>query len=508
MRYSNQKLSLFVQPIVLLFAIFVLALSWLGFYGGDDFKYYRAAKDWLEGFPPDLTTEGALRFGVTLPLAASLTLLGDFEFSAVLPTSLYYLSFILFIAYALHRLTDSVTAIVAGALLASVPLLATWSTTVSADIANLLYASLSFFLFYAALDHDRRNLMLFLSGVFAGIGFISHEQNLVLIFFYGLLFVAGYRIERKTYLYIALGIITLLLADMACLFFTSHDVFYRLNVLLGATQYEDRFNDAPPPKIGGIDNTGNLYIWQPINPILLTLITIKYGLLYYLLYPALWWVIRGHIIRDEKTTQLLRLLVVLGVLWFLFAAFALSSLKLYPRYYLAATVCFFIVGVFWLRYVIWPHRRKMTIFAVLLVLAVNFLCITVENKDPRFGERALVEYLNVSTGPMLTDAYTARLAKYFCEWEQQIDCSRIVASKPMPGSVYFLNPNNSDVNPDPHWKEIWSLEQPRKWTGIIITTLGLEPFVPKEIFCRLNQPNKPVTAYLIANQADDVMPEI
>lgn len=495
MQHSIPKLPLLVQPIVILFAIFVLAVSWVGFYGGDDFKYYRAARDWLEAFPPDITQEGALRLGVILPLAASLTLLGDSEFSAILPTSLYYISFILLIAYALRRLTDPVTVIVACAVLASVPVVAIYSTTPSADLANLLYVSLSFFFFYAALDHERRNLMLYVSGIFVGIAFISHEQSLALLIFYGILFVSGYRIERKIYLYLALGFTTVLFAEMIYYIFADYNPFYRFISILNSTQHEDR-SLGPPPKVGGIDNAGNLYIWPPINPILLTLITQKYGILYYLLYPALWWIIRGRTIRDEATTQLLRLLTVLGVVWFLFAVFALSQIKLYARYYLAPTACFFIVGVFWLRYVIWPNRKRMAIFAVLSVLVVNFLCIEVENKEPRFGERALITYLNTFKGQILTDAYTARLAGYFCHWEQS-DCARIIASEPVPGSMYFLNPNNSAMDPDPQWKAVWRLEQPAKWPGLIITSLGLESVVPAGIFRRLNQPNSAVTVYAI-----------
>ena len=95
--YNNPTPSLFIQPVVLVFAIFVLTVAWTGFYvGGDGVKFYHDAKEWLEAFPPDITKDGAERLGVILPLAASLTLLGDSEFSAILPTSLYYIFFILY----------------------------------------------------------------------------------------------------------------------------------------------------------------------------------------------------------------------------------------------------------------------------------------------------------------------------------------------------------------------------------------------------------------------------
>ena len=283
--HPNPKLSIFILPSVALIAIFVLTVSWVGFYGGDDFKYYRAAKDWLQPFPPDITQEGAMRLGITLPLAISLSWLGDSEFAAILPTSLYYAAFILFVAYALRRLTDPVTVIVACAVLASVPVLAIHSTTPSADLANLLYASLSFFFFYVALDHQRRNVMLYLSGIFAGIAFMSHEQVLALIIFYGMLFLAGYRMKRQFYLYLAAGFVTVLFAEMLFYISAGYNPLHHFTWLLGAAQHEDRWAD-PEPKVGGIDNAGNLYIWPPINPIILTLITQKYGILYYLLYPA------------------------------------------------------------------------------------------------------------------------------------------------------------------------------------------------------------------------------
>lgn len=63
-------------------------------------------------------------------------------------------------------------------------------------MANLLYAALSFFFFYAALNHERRNMMLYWSGFFVGLEFISHTQAVALLLFYGILFLIGYRIER------------------------------------------------------------------------------------------------------------------------------------------------------------------------------------------------------------------------------------------------------------------------------------------------------------------------
>ena len=57
------------------------------------------------------------------------------------------------------------------------------------------------------------------------------------------------------------------------------------------------------------------------------------------------------------------------------------------------------------------------------------------------------------------------------------------------------------MDPDPQWKEVWRLEQPRKWSGLIITSLGLESFMPTDIFRRLNQPNKAVAVYEIPSKA-------
>ena len=114
--------------------------------------------------------------------------------------------------------------------------------------------------------------------------------------------------------------------------------------------------------------------------------------------------------------------------------------------------------------------------------------------------RALLKYLAVSNGQIFTDPATAGYIKYFCRWEQ-IDCSGILIGEPTPGSMYFLNPNNSAMSPDPQWRQIWHLEQPRKWTGRVITSLGLESIVPGSIFRRLNQPNKAVSVYAIPEQA-------
>lgn len=77
------------------------------------------------------------------------------------------------------------------------------NSTAGIDLTELLFDLSSLCLFTIALEKPRANLLLFLCGVLAGLGWMSRETSIFLFGFYGLLFLVQFHIKRQSYLFIA-----------------------------------------------------------------------------------------------------------------------------------------------------------------------------------------------------------------------------------------------------------------------------------------------------------------
>ena len=223
--------------------------------------------------------------------------------------------------------------------------------------------------------------------------------------------------------------------------------------------------------------------------------------------PALWWAFIED--RHSRSLPLIlaRLLLCLGVAWFLLAAIELRNLKLLPRYYMVAAYCFFVASAIWVSVKLWPQRKKLVAAGVIIFVLTNLGLISLNNKNPRFGERALVEYLKNSTGFIYTDPLTAHNAEFFCKWASQ-DYGRIVAAPPAPGSAFFYNPVSADspnrfVPADQvklyavkkQWQKLWEKQAPRKVAAILAEKMGAASLLPQPLLAKLEGLNTSVFVY-------------
>jgi hypothetical protein len=222
--------------------------------------------------------------------------------------------------------------------------------------------------------------------------------------------------------------------------------------------------------------------------------------------------LRGWRRKQDKASELARLLAGLGIIWMIVAAVALRNLLLLPRYYLVTAYCLFLVVGIWGSVQVWPRRPTLVVTAVATIVLVNLAAIYVDNKNPRFPERALVTFLQGTAGPVRTDPLTAEDARWFCRWART-NCDRIIAGPPTEGSLFFFNPRNADqpsrlkrrVRPEdlhsyraqPDWEPIWQLEEPRRASGLLLESLGLASAFPPSLYRRLDRPNPGVTVYRI-----------
>ena len=111
---------------------------------------------------------------------------------------------------------------------------------------------------------------------------------------------------------------------------------------------------------------------------------------------------------------------------------------------------------------------------------MNLLAVNVDNKNPRFGERALVDYLQHSTGAVYTDPYTAYYSDSYAQWSG-VDYSRIKAGPPTVGFPYFYNPQQCRLpqqvrpvgrregyKPPVSWEVVWREREAPKALGVML----------------------------------------
>ena len=183
--------------VVLLLAVMaaVLGFAWVGYLGSDDVTYVTGAYGWLREFPY-VGGHGTIRYLITWPIALSFLILGEGEFQMILPTICYFAVLIALTYLCMSRVLDRSTAMVAAILVMTLPLFAVQATTASADITELTFIVTSVWLFYFASLRARPAILLFASGAAAGLAWLTRETAVALLLFYGLAFLAGYRIRR------------------------------------------------------------------------------------------------------------------------------------------------------------------------------------------------------------------------------------------------------------------------------------------------------------------------
>ncbi|MDD5577892.1 MAG: glycosyltransferase family 39 protein [Methylobacter sp.] len=497
----HKLITLKYYAALLAISVLTLYLSWVGFTSSDDAYYVTSGLGWLHEFPYVATHFGEIRAGIGIPIALMIALFGESEFTVTLSTCVFLVATAFLTFAMLSRVIGQTPAFMTSAILVTIPLFAIHSTIPCADLPALFFVAGSFWLFWLACQREDRLWLLLIAGVSAAIAFSAHELTLGLLLFYGVLFVLGVGIKRYEYWLMAIGF--LFIIGIECIYYwvMTGDPLYRFTLLLQGTAIQDR------NEIGFLQITvGTPHIWAPIDPVLMFFTNHYFSLLGFLIMPAMWWVLKDW--RSQSLAlRLARLLLCLGIVWFLLAAIELRNLWLLPRYYMVAAYSFFLVSAIWVYVKIWPQRRQLVTGGMIVFVLINLGLISLDNNNPRFGERALVDYLGESEGSIHTDPLTAANAEFFCRWASQ-DCGRIVAAPPVSGSTFFYNPKSANrpnrfVTPDKvklyavnkQWQEIWKKQAPRKVSAVIAEKMGIISLLPQVLVLKLEGPNTVVSVY-------------
>lgn len=507
-KYPLLQLLHSIAPYLAIALVCVLSLrfAWTGFVASDDEYYVAAGIGWLEQFPYVAQHFGTVRASIAIPIAFMIYLFGENEFTVTLSTMLFLVGCVGITIFMLGNLVGRSVALLAGALLVTTPIFALKATTPCADIPELFFVIVSFWLFWQACWSEKRILLLLFSGIFGGLAFSAHELSSALFIFYGFLFLRSFKIKRNEYLWIALGFFLVLMTEGVYYLITVGNPAHRFMLLLqGVSSSHDRVQ----VDFLQIASGGALHIWAPIDPLVMLFTHHNFSILGWISIPAIWWLIVSQRENQSKTIILARLALALGATWLVFNTIMLREIVVLPRYYMVTAYCLLVVIVVWISNEFWLKRQNTLVIVLIGTLVINLIFISIDNKNPKFAEKALVAYLKQSQGKVYTDPLTAEDAIWYCRWEG-VDCNRIVSLAPSPKERYFWNPKNTNkpnrlvaktelgnYQPKQSWENILTIAEDTRPIAKIFMFSGFYKFIPEKIAARIFSPNPDVHIYTV-----------
>ena len=499
---SESRESFWNLFMILVVGAVMLGVAWVGYVGSDDHSYARGALGWLNHFPYVGGDHWTLRHPVVIPIAMSLATFGMREISLGLPSALLFLLMLGFNYHYLERFFGASFALVSSIFMATTPLFVVQATFPQNVIVQLFAISLSFWLFYGATRHQRPGWLMFAAGVAASFGWLTQETTAGLLLFYGILFLIGFGMPRRYYWIMALGFVLIVGIEVGYFTAMTGDPLYRYRIDL-SHDVVDRVGDAMAAMRSGmiLSLEGNLTVSPFLEPFNALLLNQEFGFLFWAYIPAAVWAWRTKKIPVEDR-RLLRLLIGLGLVWMAFVSLNASVLYVVPRYYATFSWAAVIIVVYWLKQFLFVRWPKIATLAGVGLLTTNLLCVYVENKNPLFAERALVDYVFQHQTIVYTDPMTMTRAKLLLEFKGVSD--RVLSGSIPPGALFYANGKNiercrrfeskckwlwDDYVPKTNWVEVNRIKPERKLSGVLLSLIGFDKIIPKEIFDRIDRPN-------------------
>lgn len=473
-----------VAAIAAAFAI-LLSIFWVGFIASDDAIYLAHARAWASDLDQLPSSHWGFRYTIIIPLALALEVLGDVQLVENGVAVILGIVLICAVYLVTRKIVSRTAAAAVAGIMATTPIIVISASILNVDLLEIMFGICSIGLFTLATQRELPAKYLIFSGIFLGLAFQTRETASGLILAYGLFFLFGAFLERKRYLWGALGFLII---------FGTETFYY---VSMGESPLL-RFATAAQTH-GTIDlsfdksssTLGNISSDRIFGPLLALLVNQEFGLLFFLVVPASW-----MLLRDESLPALTRtfvqVLVSVIVVWIFWTSYNGALLPL-PRYYIFATGLAVILIGLWLNNM---SNKRIAITVACLTILTNFAALSLENTHPRFASKTLVEFLESNEEPVYTDLRTYGRAATFQFRSSDDAQSRLRTTPPPSGSLYFFNPNITAIDRsaddlkaaawDPANSEVvqvWS--PPKRFVGKVLTALNLDGYLPSSIRSRV-----------------------
>jgi len=426
---------------------FLIAVSvfWVGFLGSDDTLYWAGAGGWLAHVPYLGTTHWALRHTLVIPMAIARRLLGDGFPALLLPTLCYSVGIVVLTAIWIERAAGKLAAAAAMALIVTNPQFVLLSSIAYIDVVEIFFVFFAFALMHNAMDR-RVTLgrggywaLLLLAGVSMGLAMLSRETSAFAIVAIGLLFLAGYGINRSDYFVIGTGCAFVVGLEFLFVWSMSGNLFYRFSISLHHDNSIDRW----------ADQGAAIPIVHPlVDPVTMLLLNHNFGLLAWIGIPlAVWLARRGRL--NSSGRHLLVLAVTLGVTWTVICAGMWTLLALVPRYFLLPALLLSMLSGVALARLWYDGRRRLAASLGAVLIVANLLSLLADNRNYMFGEFELADIAARQAGVIHTDRQTMRRAELLLDWKGA--SGRVTDAQPGSGDLFYLNPARSSVQPSTSW---------------------------------------------------------
>lgn len=485
-------------------ALVLIACNFVGYDGADDRSYIRGAEAWLSHFPVAGGDHWATRHTVVLPLAASLAVFGHKEWAFALPSLLYFLGFVWLNHHFARRYLGPRFAAIFVMLLAATPVFLVQASYANNDIAEVFFAALAFWLFVAGSENSR-GLLLFASGLSAGLAFLTRETSAVLVLFYAFAFFTDPRPRRLRYGLIAAGFLTPLVAEMCFFWAMTGDGLYRYRLDAGHDQVSRLAELQHKARQGAaLDRQGNLSVNLWADPFLMLFASQKYALLFFLALPTAFWAFRVKHLPDWDAGTLRRA-ARLMLLWIGFLSLAFPILYLVPRYYIVPAWAGVLLAACLFQH-FWQRGWAKAAMAALALC--NALSLYLENTDPRFAEEALRRWLLAHPGVVVRlDPDMARRADVLLNTAGLLQSVR--TGPPRAGDIFVYSPRNlelcrngglcktKDYQPQPGWEKLAAIAERPRALGRLLRWSGVAPLLPSQLLAKIEQPSPGIIIYRI-----------
>ena len=486
--------------LTVLFVVGIIALAWTGFTQSDDQFYAAAGAGWAFHFPYLPDTHWGVRHMVVWPIALAFRLFGESD-ATLAASPLFYATLLLGLCFLLtRRIAGFGAALLAVALLAAVPQFAADASIVVEDPAEAFLLLCSLLVFHFAWQRNRNGAFM-LSGVLAALAFLTRETSLVLLLLYGLLFLADYGGRRVAYIWMGVGFCVVVGADTALLWWASGDPLYRVHLALNGIHHDNPGLAAQFATQPGLNRFGNLAAPRWLQPLVILFLDQSYGLLFWFGIPA-----AVLLMTDRARSEgrlILRLLCGFALLWLLVLSYGFTFLWVIARYDFVLAVVVTIPLAIALSRMLRDRQRWLAVLVIAALLGSDVLLIAASNRDPLFGERALVALVRETPGgTVLTDPGTATGAAWLLRVHHL--AGRVRVGMPKPGDLYYFDhpwrgiPGDWPIHAPPSsWIAVQRFAKPPSLVARLLREFGLARLLPGVLARKLLPPPQTAALYRV-----------
>lgn len=485
---------------------FLGAAFWVGYQGTDDGSYIDAALTWRDHFPLVGRSHWELRYPVIVVLDTAFWMFGV-NVAAVGASMLACLFAVVALSiWILQRWFGAWESVIFVAIFCTLPGALVLSTVANADVPELFLVVASLAFYFSACRSFHSKWLLLGAGIAAGLAFATRETSIGLMIAYAILFVFVPGIPRRDYLFLASGFLAVVGLEMCYFFVQTGNPLWRFTLDV----HHDSVDRSTALQVGKvIDREGNFSVGGPMGkfvaPVLVFLVTQKYGLVYYALLGSL-----AFLLCRAWTNRQTFILVTLGIVFLAWAGFVILNtglLYLVPRYFLVnAWIASFVSAIALAR--LFETRTRLAAAILTTLLAASTVCLWVENTDPNRPSRVAVELAATSGKTVYTDAVTRRRGRFIAQLRGVT--GRIRDGHPAVGTLYVLVPENlsrcesehcSSYVPDRstilRWRAVAQTAPSPPILGRALENSGLARIIPDQIFRKIARPGSDVFVYQV-----------